>query len=314
VTMGIAAHGPNAGLAVFKGLRAAERVGTGSIGGFATFAAITADGRLLRADTQRGGTRTLFLDGETTGIEPPPDIATATSAAVISSGPERPELEKLLTADAAAGLVTGHRMPITIGVDGIPINQQTLDFLKQGMSAKEAVDAVLDRNPEIDAGLIAIDGKGRLYARNSARVLRRPDLAEGRSERDGASVAVFYNAIRPLSVLAGLVTEIALDTMLGVPQPDGQITVNAGIPLIAGDETAIHCDANGVATHMTTNETMRLTGHQICTGIYLGSPVYMEGKLIGHTMLEAMTTFHDGRLVSMSGQTSVPYGFRAVAR
>ena len=38
MTIGIAMVGPNAGLGLFKGLRAAERVGTGSIG-FATFAA-----------------------------------------------------------------------------------------------------------------------------------------------------------------------------------------------------------------------------------------------------------------------------------
>src|SRR5437870_4273275 len=107
MTIGIAAHGSNAGLAVYKSLRAAERVGSGSIGGFATFAAITASGKLLRHATQRGGTSTLFLDGEITGTEPPSEVAAAPSAAVISSGPERPELEKLLTADPVAGLVTG---------------------------------------------------------------------------------------------------------------------------------------------------------------------------------------------------------------
>src|ERR1700686_2557427 len=117
MTIGIAARGPNAGLAVYRSLRAAERVGTGSIGGFATFAAITADGKLLRHETQRGGTSTLFIEGESTGTEPPPEVAAATSAAVISSGPDRPEPEKLLSADPLAGLVTGHRMPITIGVD-----------------------------------------------------------------------------------------------------------------------------------------------------------------------------------------------------
>ena len=44
MTIGIAAHGPNAGLAVYRSLRATERVGTGSIGGFAAFGAISADG------------------------------------------------------------------------------------------------------------------------------------------------------------------------------------------------------------------------------------------------------------------------------
>ena len=52
----------NSGLGLFKGLRAAERVGTGSIGGFATFAAITADRRLIRSQTQRGGSSRSRLD------------------------------------------------------------------------------------------------------------------------------------------------------------------------------------------------------------------------------------------------------------
>jgi hypothetical protein len=90
MTIGIAAHGPNAGLAVYRSLRATERVGAGSIGGFAAFGAISADGKLMRYETQRGGTSTLFIEGEITGTDPPPDVATAASAAVISSGPDRP--------------------------------------------------------------------------------------------------------------------------------------------------------------------------------------------------------------------------------
>jgi hypothetical protein len=42
MTIGIAARGPNAGLAIYRNLRALERVSTGSIGGAATFAAIAA--------------------------------------------------------------------------------------------------------------------------------------------------------------------------------------------------------------------------------------------------------------------------------
>jgi hypothetical protein len=65
MTIGIAAWGPDAGHAVFEALKVAEKVGRGSIGGFAVFVAITSDGRVIRAETQRGGTATLFLQGET---------------------------------------------------------------------------------------------------------------------------------------------------------------------------------------------------------------------------------------------------------
>jgi hypothetical protein len=81
MTIDIAACGPNAGLAICRRLRAVERVSTGSISGFATFAAIAADGELLRHETQRGGTSALFLEGEITGTESPPDVADATSTA-----------------------------------------------------------------------------------------------------------------------------------------------------------------------------------------------------------------------------------------
>jgi hypothetical protein len=310
MTIGIAAHGPNAGLAVYRSLRATERVGAGSIGGFAAFGAISADGKLLRHETQRGGTSTLFIEGEITGTDPPPVVAAATSAAVISSGPDRPELEKLLAADPVAGLVTGHRMPMTTGVDGIPVNQQVLNLMKGGQSARDAADTVLDRNPEVDAGLVAIDRGGQVYGRNSARVLRRPDIAEARASRAGASVIVFYNAIRPHTVLAALATEIALDIMLGFPKPDGQVKVNAGTPVIPGREAAIYCDTNNVATHVTGNEFELLSGRRPCTGIDLGSPVYKGSKLIGHTMFETKIIFRDGKLAFVSGQKSVSFDYR----
>ena len=63
MTIGIAVTGPDAGLAAFEALRAVERVSRGAIGGFVSFVAIGAEGSLLRAQTQRGGTRTLFTRG-----------------------------------------------------------------------------------------------------------------------------------------------------------------------------------------------------------------------------------------------------------
>ena len=312
MTIAIAARGPHAGLAVFRALRAVERVGTGSVGGFATYVAITEDKRLLRHQTQRGGSRTLFLNGEETGVDPSPEIAEATSAGVISSGPERPDLEKLLVADAQAGLVTGHRIPIEIGVDGVPLNQQTLDFLIRGHSAQEAVDAVMSRNPQSDAGLIAIDGRGQIYGRNSERVLLRPDLGVGQAtaERGEASVIVYYNCIRPYSALADLATAIALETMMGIPQPDAYVAVATGLPVRSGKESAIHCDVSGRALHITTADATALHGRQIGAIISLGSPIYFDGKLIGHCMTEMLTTVVEGVLTDMSGQATVPFGYR----
>jgi hypothetical protein len=129
----------------------------------------------------------------------------------------------------------------------------------------------------------------------------------------GFFAAPIYNSIRPHTVLAGLVTAIALDTMLGTPKPDGQITMYAGVPVIAGRVTAIYCDANSVATCVTTCEPQVLTGGRVCAGIDLGSPVYNEGKLIGHTILEVVTIFQDAKLASNGGQKSFPVDYQRVA-
>ncbi len=317
MTIGIGAYGPNAGHAVYAGLAAAERIGRGAIGGFATYAVITADNRLLRHETQRGGSATLFIDGESTGMPPPEEVAHATAAAVISSGPERPDpLAQFLAADAKGGLVTGHRLPNGLGVDGKPMNLAALAHLMTGRSAREAVDLVIDRNREADIGLIAVDRQGRAYARNSDRVQRRPDLGHARAEAAAASavVEVLHNAIRPHPALAPAVAAIVLEAMVGAPQPAGWMTVEAGVPLVVGKENAVHCNASLVATRVETTDPVLGAGRHACAGIYLDSAVYRDGTLIGLTMFEPITTVEDGRITEMSGQKSMRMSFRAPAK
>src|SRR3546814_1977272 len=98
---------------------------------------------LFRSDTQRGGTATLVGAKGT----PPPAFASARLVALISSGPDRPEpLMQFTPADAAVGMVTGHRLPNTPGVDGRPLNLAVLARLQQGETPRQAVEAVLAAN------------------------------------------------------------------------------------------------------------------------------------------------------------------------
>lgn len=181
MTIGIAAYGPGAGGAVFEALRVAERAGLGSIGGFAVFAAIADDGAVLCGQTQRGGTSTLFLDGEITGAAPPDRVAAARIAAAISSGPDRPEpLGQFLAVDGAIGIVTGHRLPNQPGASGRPLNAEVLSLIGSGLSPEDALDRVLANNPEADAGMIAVALDGSVAARNARRVERRSDLGAAR--------------------------------------------------------------------------------------------------------------------------------------
>lgn len=313
MTIGIAAVGPHAGLAIFNALAAVEKVGQGSVGGFLVFAAISGDGTLHRAETQRGGTSTLFVSGEQSGGSPPPAIARAEIAALMSSGPDRPTpLSQFLPAEPSVGMVTGHRLPNAAGITGRPVNLDILEMLRQGFSARDAVDAVLDADPECDAGIIAVDQAGQLYGRNSARVGRRPDIGYARLENNehGAAIEVLHNAIVPVTPLAVLAAEVAMATM--VPHVDvGEISIRAGTPLSAGDRHRVVVDGQGRVLEVETTDWRILTGRHNCAAIYLGAEVVQAGRLLGYISFEPNVLVDDGRIQTMSGQRELLISYRA---
>ena len=313
MTIGIGAHGPNAGRAVFDALAAAEKVGAGAIGGFVTYAAIGDNGEDYRSETQRGGTSTLFTEGETTGVEPPETFARARVAGVISSGPDRPPpLAQYVPADARGGLVTGHRIPPTTGINGKPMNRDVLERLVEGESAVQAVDEVVGANAEGDCGLIAIDMRGGAHCRNTERVLRRPDvgIALRRDEASGAVVAVLHNAIRPWPVLAELVAAVAMETMVGEGEPKGWVTIEAGTPIGMGPENAVHCNPSGVAERVTTTDPAIGERGELGAAIYLASAVYVGGDLVGCTTFEPITSIENGRFAVLSGKSTLRMSYR----
>lgn len=313
MTIGIAACGPNAGLAIVRALAAVEKVATGAIGGYAVFAAIDAGGRLHRAETQRGGTTTLFVDGDTTGVMPPPAVAEARSAGLMSSGPDRPApLAQYVPAEAGVGLVTGHRLPNAAGVSGQPVNQEILIGLRAGLDARTAVDAVLDANPEADAGVIAIDAEGRLYARNSERVARRPDLGHARREipEAGAVVEVLHNAIFPVAPLAALAAEIAISVMVPRDRIDGWVVAACGVPVVAGGANRVFIDDTGAIQRVETTDHRITRGRHNCAAIYIGAEVVHGDRTLGHTMFEPNVVVEDGRIVSLNGRDSLRIGYR----
>ncbi|MCD0502879.1 DUF6963 family protein, partial [Bordetella petrii] len=142
MTIGIAASGPRAGAAVRAALLGAELLGRGAIGGFAVYAVLDQDGVLHHCQTQRGGVGQLDM---------PSAWLDARVAAAISSGPDRPEpLAQFLPGANGVGLVTGHRLPNRAGRDGVPLNQAVLARLARGQEPRQAVDAVMTANPEVD--------------------------------------------------------------------------------------------------------------------------------------------------------------------
>lgn len=313
MTIGIAASGPCAGLAVFRALAAVERVATGAIGGYAVFTAIDANGVIQRAATQRGGSQTLFVDGECTGVEPPEAVATAKVAGVISSGPDRPEpLERHLPALAGIGLVTGHRLPNTIAGSGQPLNLAVLQRLSEGADARSAIERVLADEPDADAGLIAVDAAGTIYAANSERVQRRPDLGHGRRENLAvpATVEVLHNAIFPIAPLADLAACIAMDTMCPPLRVDGYVTVDVGTPVTLGGASRVHIDAKGRALRIESTDRRIVEGHHNCAAIYLGAKIVRGEDCIGETIFEPNAVVVDGCIVTLNGQQTMNIAYR----
>jgi hypothetical protein len=313
MTLAIAVAGPNAGKAVFEGLRAAEKIGSQSIGGFAILAALTEDGRLIYAETQRGGSSTLFVEGERCGVDPPVEVCQAPIAAMITSGPDRPApLKQFLVADPAAGIVTGHRLPNALSMRGNAMNVEVLEALRAGRSAREAVDLVVGGNPAADCGLIAMDHGRNVYGRNSERVLARPDVHQAQRSlaHPVGSVIAFQNAIQPYEIVAEVAAGVALHVMRGPIVPDAWVTVESGLPVELGQESAVYCDNQLMAQRVLTTDPTILRGLQSGSAIYLDSKVYQEGTDVGRTVGELLCVLENGIIKSFSGQTRTRLGYR----
>ncbi len=302
MTIGIGAIGPHAGLAVWKGLNCAERVTSGSIGGFATFAVMDEQQKVRYYCTQRGGSRTLFTFGDSVLAEPPEEVARATLAAVISSGPDRTEpLTMYLASEDGVGMVTGHRIPSAVGVEGIPVNKQVLTLMKQGVDAETAVRTVMEKNPCVDAGLIALDVNGHGGMMDSQKVVRRPDRASEMRERDGVKVFVLNNEIYPVEITARVAAAIAFETMTGDRNADFQISISAGLRVRYDSQDKIVVNEDYEAVEIYTSDRTILTGETVCVVPYLGSLVVRGKTVIGRLMNEPITLLRDGVIVELAG-------------
>ena len=313
MTIGIAASGENAGLAVFRALRAVEAIGSGCIGGFVSFAAITGAGELVRATTQRGGTSTLFVVNERTGTDPPPDIASATIAALMSSGPDRPEpLAQFVAGDAGIGLVTGHRFAHARGANGVAFNQDVLDRMMGGVDIDDAVDGVLDENRHADVGLIGIDVGGNIHARNTDRVADRMDggSAEHHEPAPGPSISILHNAIHPVAGIAAMAADIAMETMRPTWTPEFWIEASAGLRVLPGERNVVRVDSDLCVLEIATTDLSLLRGRRDGSPIYIGSQVWQDGKCLGYTVFEPYVVLVDGVVESLIGQRSMRLGCR----
>ncbi|HHY14297.1 MAG TPA: hypothetical protein GX526_06640, partial [Thermoanaerobacterales bacterium] len=234
------------------------------------------------------------------------EVIEAPIAGLISSGPDRPEPLKVhLPAKEGVGLVTGHRIPGALGKNGLPVNIEVLEAIENGLPADQAVRTVMDDNPNVDAGLIAVDINGNIGVQNSEKVGSRTDIASAYLENGDAKVAVFNNEIHPIKITSKLAAAIAMEIMSEEQKPDMQITLNSGLKVELGDEDKVVIDKNNTAIEIFTTDPTILNGETVGVVPYLGSSIIKDGEKIGILMNEPLAVLNDGVIVEFAGRKTI---------
>lgn len=294
MTIGLAAYGPRAGEGILAGLAAVEKVGRGAIGGFVSLAAITETGDVLRAETQTSGQ---------TSLQDNPNLAAISAApwaALISSGPNRPEpLAAFVWADAEVGLVTGHRMPQLPDPEGHPLNARVGEMMRAGNSPQAAIDAIVAGHPNADAGFLALSRQGEFGLGNTAHVLARRDLGQHIAHREKLWAAALHNSIQPQRPLALLAVEAALDAMEAQPT-QSWVTIPSGIPVAHGTKSEVWIDKAGRAERILHIHPPP-NSDEWSFGLGDWVPVAGENGICGVLGYEPYMVQRDGRLLTIDG-------------
>lgn len=301
MTIGIAASGPWAGAGILAGLRAVEAVGRGAIGGFVSLAALTSDGRLLRAETQRNGTEGLFPEA------PPEEFLTAPLVGLISSGPDRPmPLSQFIAAAPGVGIVTGHRFPQALKSEGQPLNASILEAMGAGSTPQQAIDDLITSAPGFDAGFVALSADGTFGIGNMPSVSRRADqgFAIRQCETTSNQVASLHNAIQPFRAIGVLAVEAALDAMKAHRTVRHSITLGAGLRLEAGSAPEIHINPTGQASRLTHPQASNLQ-EEMSFGLGDRVRVIRQGKFFGWLGHEPFMVVKNGVVTTLDGKPTL---------
>ncbi len=307
MTIGIGIAGPGAGRAALAALAAVEKVGRGMLGGFVSLAALDMEGRLQRAETQRGGAAALFPGGL------PDIIADAPVVALMSSGPDRtPPLSQFTPAAEGVGCLSGHRLPNMPGLPGgEAVNALALARLMEGAPAQAALDSVLDDHPDADAGLIAVTAAGTVAAANSRLAAARTDSGALVTEGAGLRIAILHNAIFPVAGLAALAAGAAIDAAAPADAFDIEITLTAGVALSTAPPAGIEIDGAGRVVALSGLPPGWGAPAWQGAAAMRGAPVTRGGRQIGTLVSEAYCVSRNGVLESCDGQPSARLRVRA---
>lgn len=300
MTIGIASFGPNSGQAVLDAVLGAELLGRGAIGGFAVLAILDTDGKVHHRWTQDGGVCTLDI---------PSSWKAATTAACISSGPNRPEpLIQFLPGENGRGLVSGHRLPHTPNAGRVAINHAVLARLVAGEAPQAAIDAELEGCPEIDAGLIAVTVDGKLGWANSARVERRSDLGQAHGIGADCGFALLHNSIfvadGPCQNLADALAGIAWQALTGAPAGHSFLRLDSPVAFRLADQDRIVVDETAAIVGLETANPALLAADRVGTAGYLSAGIWRGGRRIGTAVTELVARMAGGVAYPQDGPDS----------
>ncbi len=291
MTIGIACYGENAVAAAMSAVMGAELAGRGAIGGFAVLAVLDEKGAFRHVCIQRGGV---------SGLDIPDAWRAARTAAIISSGPDRPEpLVQFLPGRSEIGLVTGHRLPNSLNGEGVPVNEAVLRLLEQGRAPQAAIDDVLGAEPEMDAGLIALTAQGAIGWANTGRVARRPDLGQAAKAGAGHGYALLHNSIYSNHAsgaeLAQCLGDLAWSALNGTPEAHGLLRLDEPVALRLAQQDRVHVDAGGRILALETANKALLSGRHASRTVVYGAPqVLCDDKPIGHAATELFARIDEG--------------------
>ncbi|MGY6634685.1 MAG: DUF6963 family protein [Alkalilacustris sp.] len=308
MTVGIGIAGPGAGRAALAALAMVERVGRGMLGGFVSIAALDASGRVLRAETGRGGAGAVLAAGLPEGMWEAP------VAVLISSGPDRlPPLSQFTPAAEGVGCLSGHRLPNMPGRSGgAPLNVLALERLAAGGPPQAVLDRLLADHPDADAGLIAVTARGEVAAADSALAAARTDAGGIVTAGAGLRIAVQHNSIFPVQGLAAIAAGAAIDSVVPADAHDFEITLTAGLRLSAGAPDGIEIDAAGRVTAIGGLPAGWLAPVWQGAAAMRGRPVLRDGRAVGILVSEAYCIARNGLLQSCDGMEDVRLRVRAL--
>src|SRR5690606_9035651 len=107
-------------------------------------------------------------------------------------------------------------------------------------------------NPEIDAGLIAMNLTGQQGIGNSARVERRPDKGFCQRGNAQAQLAILHNAIAFLNSRSDDVADLAWGVLTGQAMPVRFLHLYASAPLRRADHDRTYIDKDGAIIAIET--------------------------------------------------------------